>query len=87
MVPLCCVVFQWQNSYAINLGKKQAGYGMQSHTSAAEMDVAQPLSTDAKVHIYYVTVSPDAKVHAHYITISVDGKAHIHCVKIFISTH
>jgi hypothetical protein len=75
-------VFQWQNSYGINLGKKQAGYGMQSHTSAAEMDVAQPLSTDAKVHIYNVTISPDT----YYVTISVAGKVNLHCIKTFIST-
>lgn len=89
MVPLCYAVFQWQNSCGIHLGKKQAGYGMQSHDSAAEMDAAQPLSTDAKVPTYYVTVSPDAKVHTHthYITISADGKVHIHCVKISFSTH
>jgi hypothetical protein len=32
-------------------GKKQAGYGVQSHSSLAEMEVAQPLSPDAKVHL------------------------------------
>ena len=62
MVLLYYVVFQWQNSFGIKLGKKQAGYGMQSHASAAEMDAAQPLSTDAKVPTYYVTISPDANV-------------------------
>jgi len=79
-------VFQWQNSCGIHWGKKQAGYGMQSHASAAEMDAAQPLSTDDKVHTYYVTISPDAKVHTHthYVTISADAKVHIHCVKISI---
>jgi len=92
MVPLYYVVFQWQNSCGVHWGKKQAGYGMQSHASAAEMDAAQPLSTDAKVPTYYVTISPDAKVHTHthththYVTIS-DAKVHIHCVKISISTH
>jgi hypothetical protein len=43
-------VLQWQNSRGIKTGKKQAGYGMQSHSSLAEMEVAQPLSADAKVH-------------------------------------
>lgn len=43
-------MLQWQNNYGIKTGKKQAGYGMQSHSSLAEMDVAQPLSPDAKVH-------------------------------------
>jgi len=65
MVPLYYVVFQWQNSCGIHWGKREAGYGMQSHASAAEMDAAKPLSTDAKVPRYYVTISPDAKVHTH----------------------
>jgi hypothetical protein len=56
------------------LGKKKAGFGMQSHSSAAEMDAAQPLSTDPKVHTFYVTISPDAKVH-------------VQCDKISISAH
>lgn len=47
---------------------------MQSHSSAAEMDAAQPLSTDPKVHTFYVTISPDAKVH-------------VQCDKISISAH
>lgn len=52
---------RWQNSYAINLGKKQAGYGMQSHTSTAEMDVAQPLSTDAKAFdaVFFIAANED----------------------------
>jgi hypothetical protein len=65
VVSLYYVVFQWQNSCGIHWGKKQAGYGMQSHATAAEMDAAVPLSTDAKVPTYYLTISPDAKVHTH----------------------
>ncbi|XP_069689416.1 uncharacterized protein [Periplaneta americana] len=45
------IVFQvrrWQNIYGKKSGKKQAGYGMQSHISPVEMDIAQPLSSDAK---------------------------------------
>jgi hypothetical protein len=59
--PLCFDIFQWQNSYGMKLAKKQAGYGVQSHASPAMMDVAQPLSSDAKVHSsqyslkYYLT--------------------------------
>jgi hypothetical protein len=48
---LCFDIFQWQNSYGMKSAKKQAGYGVQSHTSPAMMDVAQPLSPDAKVHL------------------------------------
>jgi hypothetical protein len=68
MVLLCYIVFQWRNSCGINLGKKKTGFGMQSHSSAAEMDAAQPLSTDPKVPTFYVTISPDAKVHTHTLT-------------------
>jgi len=38
---------------------------MQSHATAPEMDAALPLSTDAKVPTYYLTISPDAKVHTY----------------------
>jgi hypothetical protein len=75
-------MFQWQNSVRINVGKKQAGYGMQSHASIAEMDVAQPLSIDAKVLINYITISADAKVHMHNVTISADAKVYTHYVTI-----
>ena len=85
MVPLCYVVFQWQNICGIHLGKKQAGYGMQSHASAAEMDAAQPLSRDAKVSTYYVTISPDAKVHTHIMSQSQQILRFIYTVSKFPS--
>jgi hypothetical protein len=59
---LCFAIFQWQNRYGMKSAKKQAGYGMQSHACPAMMDVAQPLSSDAKVHLscsslkYYLTL-------------------------------
>jgi hypothetical protein len=63
-IPLCFVIFQWQNSYGMKSAKKQAGYGVQSHALPAMMDVAQPLSPDAKVHLLCHNLHSDVTQHA-----------------------
>jgi hypothetical protein len=50
VASLYFVVLQWQNSHGFKSGKKQAGYGIQSHNSVADMDATQQLSSDAKVY-------------------------------------
>jgi hypothetical protein len=61
---LCFVTFQWLNSYGMKPYKKQAGYGVQSHASPAVMDVAQPLSLDAKVHLLHFMLHLNITWHA-----------------------
>ncbi|PNF16554.1 hypothetical protein B7P43_G07163 [Cryptotermes secundus] len=52
---------RWQNSYGMKSAKKQAGYGVQSHASPAMMDIAQPLSSDAKAFdaVFFIAANKD----------------------------
>jgi hypothetical protein len=61
---LCFITFQWLNNYGTKQYKKQAGYGVQSHASPAMMDVAQPLSSDAKVHLLCFMLHSNVTQHA-----------------------
>ncbi|KDQ88522.1 hypothetical protein L798_06649 [Zootermopsis nevadensis] len=66
--PLKYVIFlimlqlrRWQNRHGNKAGKKKAGYGMETRLSLADMEVAQPLSPDAKAFdaVFFMAANKD----------------------------